>query len=96
MEPSRYRYLPTIDSRGGVRWDPISMLILSLGLDHYRMESPGTEVSVAALMGGSATWLVDQSLRPCARHHRGYLPVTPGTLASGRTCIGRLSSSFLP
>ena len=30
-----------------------------------------------------------------ARHHRGYLPVTPGTLASGRACIGRLSSSFL-
>jgi hypothetical protein len=28
-------------------------------------------------------------------HQRGYLPVTPGTLASGRACIGRLSSSFL-
>ena len=28
-------------------------------------------------------------------HHRGYLPITPGTLASGRACIGRLSSSFL-
>jgi hypothetical protein len=28
-------------------------------------------------------------------HHLGYLPVTPGTLASGRACIGRLRSSFL-
>jgi hypothetical protein len=28
-------------------------------------------------------------------HQRGYLPVTPSTLASGRACIGRLSSSFL-
>jgi hypothetical protein len=26
---------------------------------------------------------------------RGYLPVTLGTLASGRACIGRLSSLFL-
>jgi hypothetical protein len=28
-------------------------------------------------------------------HHLGYFPVTPGTLASGRACIGRLSPSFL-
>ena len=26
--PSRYRYLPTIDAGGGVRWDPISMQAL--------------------------------------------------------------------
>ena len=55
--------------------------------------SPGvpSRVSVAASTGGgSATWPVDQSLRSCARHHRGYLPVTPGTLASGRACIGCL------
>ena len=45
--------------------------------------------------GGSVTWPGDQSLRPSRDHHRGYLPITPGTLASGRACIGRLSSSFL-
>ena len=26
--PSGYRYLPTIDAGGGVRWDPISMQAL--------------------------------------------------------------------
>ena len=35
------------------------------------------------------------TLATASDHHRGYLPVTPGTLASGRACIGHLSSSFL-
>ena len=28
-----------------------------------------------AALTGAAIWLTDQSLRSCARHHRGYLPV---------------------
>jgi hypothetical protein len=32
--------------------------------------------------------------KPCRYHQRGYLPVTPGTLASGRVRIGCLISSF--
>ena len=46
-------------------------------------------------MGGEGPWEVYPPLGGFDDHHRGYLPVTPGTLASGRACIGRLSSSFL-
>jgi hypothetical protein len=44
---------------------------------------------------GSATWPVDQSLRPSRVTNADICQPPPGTLASGRACIGRLSSSFL-